>query len=356
MKWQEKGKQKWRPLGTDDRRLAETVCNELNAILAGRLRYERIREILEEAAKVEIPCIRVPLPGLWERYEAAPKTKRTRPRTEASKKQHVQRFLDWMEDNRPDVLYLNEVTHRAARDFFSDMRREVGPQTWNNRRASLRVVFRVVGQEAGLENNVWDTTPRLETQNEHKRPFTIEEAKRLYKAAVELVPESRWPGFWPAAVGLGWYGGLRMNDVAPLEWSELDMETGVVDLIQQKTWRNPRRVVFPIPDDVRPWIEQAPRTDHYVWPEAAAMYLGQRPELYEEFREILGKAEVKVRKGVGFHGLRASHVTVLRDNGVPMDTIRESVGHSTQQMTQLYNHSLAAGRRCAESMPGLRGE
>ncbi len=46
----------------------------------------------------------------------------------------------------------------------------------------------------------------------------------------------------------------RVADVAPLEWSELDMEAGVIDLIQQKTWRSPRRVVFPIPDDVRPWI------------------------------------------------------------------------------------------------------
>ena len=74
--------------------------------------------------------------------------------------------------------------------------------------------------------------------------------------------------------------------------------------------------------------------------------------MFKEFRTICFQCGLK-GKDIGFHGFRRAHVTQLRDLGVAIDDIRETVGHAHAVTTDGYSESVEAGRRVAEVMPSL---
>ena len=206
----------------------------------------------------------------------------------------------------------------------------------------------------GEGDGAWDAVPRVEATPNKRHAFTADEVAKLHKAAQGFDAESRWPTFWPAAVALSWYTGLRIGDIATLDWSEIDLDAGLLTVIPEKSWRRGRPVVHPIAAEVLPVLAATTDREGYVWPELAHAYENGGKRVFMEFNSVAWRKPCRMRgKDIGFHGIRRGHVTQLRDLGVALDDIRDTVGHADSATTDGYSESVAAGRRVAEVMPVL---
>ena len=350
------GKQRWRATNLTDPELAQRLADEVTAVLDCRVRVDAIRTILEEAGQIELPEWRIPITTLWQAYEQAPKPRRTTANTERGKRNHVKAWMEWMAAEHPEVRYVHEVTERLAQEYFRGLvDRGLHAQTRNNARSCLHVTFATLRYEMGLRRNVWDAVPRVEAQHSPKRAFTAKQVGAMYVKAQEREHYTKWPTFWPTAIALAWYTGLRFGDVCTLDWSEVKLDQGVISLIPNKSWRRRRPVVHPIPAEVLPILTGKRSEEGYVWPKVAKAYTIKDSRMFKEFKTICFQCGLK-GKDIGFHGLRRAHVTQLRDLAVPVDDIRETVGHAHAVTTDGYSESVEAGRRVAEVMPALTSE
>jgi integrase len=68
-----------------------------------------------------------------------------------------------------------------------------------------------------------------------------------------------------------------------------------------------------------------------------------------------GAGEARRRKVqvFGFHSLRHTFVTLLRDSGMNREEIADLVGHGSPVMTARYDHSKTAARKAAGRLEGL---
>lgn len=360
------GKQVWMTLGAITKDQADQVLEEVEALLAGRKREDRIREVLAAVGKCEIPERRIPLEQVWQVYLQEPHA-RQRESTQRMRANHFREFLAWMQKELPAVKYLHEVSPRMARDFLRSCAESgAAGQTMNNRISTLRSVFAASVVPAGLTCNVWSLQKRYELAAISKRALTVDEVRRLLEVARDFGPRSMAePVFWPAAVAIGFHTGLRFGDVAELERSEYDLAEGVIRLVENKKWKRNTALVFPIHQDFAGYLPAD--GDGFVWPLAAEKYRQSNSKFYKEFGQLCELAGIRterpaaegerrisgVVKEVGFHSLRHTYVSVARDLGAPLDDVRQVVGHTNASMTEHYNQSLAAARRTAALMPTL---
>ncbi|WP_343160728.1 hypothetical protein [Akkermansia sp.] len=72
-----------------------------------------------------------------------------------------------------------------------------------------------------------------------RRAFTVEEAQRL----TEILP-----GEWPDMIRVCLYtGGQRLDDIATLQWKQIDMEGGSISMTAQKTKRHMNKpIILPL--------------------------------------------------------------------------------------------------------------
>ena len=166
-----------------------------------------------------------------------------------------------------------------------------------------------------------------------RRAFTVEEAQRL----TEILP-----GEWPDMIRVCLYtGGQRLDDIATLQWKQIDMEGGSISMTAQKTKRHMNKpIILPLKEVLD--RRRANRASDYVFPVAAMRHAQAdhtSSKLSIEFNALLKKfgyieKNPPAAKGnrrrlapLSFHSLRATAVTVLRLANVPADLCRFIVGH-----------------------------
>lgn len=137
--------------------------------------------------------------------------------------------------------------------------------------------------------------------------------------------------FWKSAVLLGDAFGLRLSDVALLEWSSF--ASGRFVFFTEKT---NTRVEVDIPEHVQTLLESLPKLDpRRVFPLQAAVLLDpkRRASLSVQFSRLLGGLGIANRS---FHCLRRRYATKHAKLGVSVDEIRQNMGHSSTRMTDRY--------------------
>src|ERR1044071_5552679 len=178
-----------------------------------------------------------------------------------------------------------------------------------------------------------------------KRVFTNEEFDRLTNTItgqrVDLMGMSRTPGrvlkakhlqFWQCAVVIGRYSGLRLGDIARLEWASLrDPEQMVVWTDKKDT-----RVSIPIGEELRLAIAQIPaESSVYCFPDQQKIHtdVRRRSSLSVQFARLLRDAKLS---GHSFHDLRHTLATELNAKGHSMKDIAKALGHTNTSTTEVY--------------------
>lgn len=150
--------------------------------------------------------------------------------------------------------------------------------------------------------------------------------------------------FWSIAADFAWWTGLRMSDIARLEWNSFDEDDLIIHTLKTDT-----RVALPYDHELigggilRDTISRIePEDELLCFPQWAwfANNEKRRATLPTYFkRELERKHPSAVEEGKTFHSFRRAFVTRCKREGKSLEDIASWVGHSNTKTTELYDLS-----------------
>jgi integrase len=353
---------------TTDRKLAHRLANEWEALekLAGekRLTESHCRKVIAEMYERTIgePLhFRTAREFLTEWVES--KKNETESRAYLKYRQIVDEFLTYS-GAKADRL-LREITPADIRSWRDALKRKgLSAPTVNHAIKILRMPFRAA-HDAGyidINPNTKNTVRPLrdEARNPSKDVFTPEQVAALIKVA----PSEDWKG----AILCGYYAGLRLRDIADLEWSAVDLDAGIIMVMTRKTRKT---ITVPIHPQFAEWLKRQTRgiSRAPVFPTLAGKAGGGKSGLSMSFRRIMQRAKIKGRllreaSGAGrsqsslsFHSLRHSFNSAMANAGVALEVRQKLTGHSSADMNRVYtHHELEPLRAAVATIPRIGGK
>jgi integrase len=300
----------------------------------------------------------------WLRRKARDSSKATMARYTS----HAEAFLSWLGDERRKKP-LESITGQDVRrwqESLTDAGR--AGKTVLSYIKDVGAIFRAAIREGIVSFNPCGTTiSDINTDDsQERRPFTHDEVAALIAAA----PSEEWRGL----VLVASFTGLRLGDAARLSWESVDLEKKMIVLIPSKTKRKKREVRIPIQDDLLAYLEAAPVHDDSptapVFPKLAKTPVNTKSGLSASFvgimfaaevdrgkpsREAEGKGKGRVTYERGFHSLRHTFTSWLRNAGVSEEDRMALTGHSTRESHQIYSHAdEKASQAAIAKLPSLK--
>lgn len=159
----------------------------------------------------------------------------------------------------------------------------------------------------------------------YRRPIpailTIKEVQAILKVCR---PRAR------AYIGLLYFVGLRLNEVAQSKWEHIDLKAGTINI----EGKGGRFRSEPIPDEVLTFLNaiKPPIPRGYV-------FLNRRTQqpVYRIDKALKRAAKkVRITKRISPHTLRHSFATHMLEAGQDLRTIQELLGHQDIETTQFY--------------------
>ena len=202
---------------------------------------------------------RLPLADVWLEYVKSPRRNDLAKATLDSKRQVWMHFAKWMEHFYLAVDDLGSVTADMITEYLACLRADVCASTYNGRVCVLREIFRLLAGKAGLQDDPWEGV-RLRPDDSHsRRELTMDELRRLLEAAKKCNVgiwkyenekmgkcengEMRGVNEWYKLILIGIYTGLRLGDCCRLDWSQISLAQGVIQVVPRKTRRHHQRMV-----------------------------------------------------------------------------------------------------------------
>lgn len=278
-------------------------------------------------------------------------------------------------------LFLKWLGHRADGDLFAIGREDVvrfrdaeakrvTARTVNHNLTVLRMLFRQAQADGWTPENpaAHVKSVRLPSMDRRspKRPLTLAELGRLLATA---------DAEWRAMIVRGYYTGQRLKDIALMRLGDEDPMRGVVKFVTSKTGK--RMLVQMHPAYLDFVLEQKTGDDAaaMLHPRAAAAVArcnGATSTLSNQFHRLLAKAGIvaprssqrrkdgpgragrKTMGELGFHSLRHSFVSHLKDAGVAPQFVEEMVGHDDAAMNLIYTRlDPAIAKREVAKLPDI---
>lgn len=157
------------------------------------------------------------------------------------------------------------ITTRDIDDWLRSL--EVGPQTRNHYRAMLVMLFNFAMARGYAVENPAVAAAKAKVIGVPPGILSVEQASALLvNAPTELVPYF--------AIGL--FAGLRRTEIERLDWSEIDFESGLIEVKAEKAKTATRRLVT-LQSNLREWLQPYHKLKGNVTPS-------------ENFRELFARA------------------------------------------------------------------
>jgi len=220
----------------------------------------------------------------------------------------------------------------------------VGPVSRNNYRRNLGVFFGWCERIGYASTNPARLTDRAKKRPEPVAVFTPGELRVILShAPADLLP----------ALVLGAFAGLRVAEIARLDWKEINFLKGHVEVAAEKSKTASRRFV-PMTPALRAWLapDAAP---------AGAVAPNRLNERLSEFRASIAADDVQggvvIRPGVKWknNGLRHSFASYAIAKEESADRVALWLGHTSAKMTfEAYQERATAEEAAAwfDVMPG----
>lgn len=334
---------------TTDRKLAEKLAEEWEELekLAGkeRLTEGRCREVISqmhERINGEPLHFRTAREWLTEWVES--KRNETEQRAFLKYQQIVNEFMAHIGAKANRLLdVITSADLRSWRDALK--RKGLAAPTVNHAIKILRMPFKAA-HDAGyikINPNRKETVRSIkdDASDVEKDVFTSEQLAAL----IEATPSEVWKG----AILCGYYTGLRLRDIADLQWQAVDLDRRTITVTTRKTRK---KVVMPIHPQFCAWLENQTRGigKAPVFPTLAGKSGGGKSGLSMAFKRIMERAKIRGRllreaNGAGrsqsslsFHSLRRSFNSAMANAGVSSEVRQKLTGHASAQMNAQYTH------------------
>ena len=283
---------------------------------------------------------------------------------------HTEALLSWLgTDRRKKPLEsLTALDARRWRESLQDGGR--AGKTVLSYMKDVGAVYRAAIREGLVSFNPFTALEVIDTSDSlDRKPFTGEEVSLLMKHA----PSEEWRGLILVAA----FTGLRLGDAARLSWTSVDLEARRITLVPSKTKKKKREVRIPIQPDLLAFFESVPihsdKPDAPVFEKLSTVEIGARAGLSQTFNKIMlaagvdrGKPSRVIEEGQekgagrityerGFHSLRHTFTSWLRNAGVSEEDRMALTGHTTRESHQIYSHTdEAALRDAVAKLPSLK--
>src|SRR5438094_2509692 len=311
---------------TTDRKLAQKLADE----------WEQLEKSAGEGRLTESQCRKV-IAQMYERTVGEPlhfKTVREYLTEWVESKKNETEVRAWLKYDQIVTEFLahvgakadrllREITPADIRSFRDALKRKgLAAPTVNHAIKILRMPFNAA-HDAGyidINPNTKNTVRPVkdEARNFEKDVFTREQLGDLLKAA----PSEDWKG----AILCGYYTGLRLRDIADLEWSAVDLDGRIITVTARKTRK---RVAVPIHPRFAVWLEKQTRGigKAPVFPTLVGKAGCGKSGLSMAFKRIMEHAEIKGRllreangegrsqSSLSFHSLRHGFVSAMANAG-----------------------------------------
>jgi integrase len=346
---------------TTDRKLAQRLADE----------WEQLEKLAGKGRLTESHCRKV-IAQMYERTVGEPlhfrtarehlnewvesKRNETEQRTYWKYRQTTDEFLAHV-GVKADRL-LREITPGDIRSWRDALKRKgLAAPTVNDAIKTLRMPFKAAHDAGYIEINPCTKNSvrpvRDDARNVEKDVFTPEQIAALIQEA----PSQDWKG----AILCGYYTGLRLRDVADLQWSAIDWEEQKITVTTRKTRKD---VTVPVHPQFASWLQEQTRGIGRapVFPRLAGKSGAGKSGLSMQFKRIMDRAKIKGRllreaNGAGrsqsslsFHSLRHSFNSAMANAGISSEVRQKLTGHSSAQMNAQYTHHELEELRAAVSV------
>jgi len=280
---------------------------------------------------------------------------RVRPRTLESYRSTVRLYLGPLLGHQRLDRLQPEHLETAYRTMLS---RDLSPATVLRAHRVLSRALKVAMQRGKVARNVATLVdPPAARRSATALPLTAEEARQVLAVASTVRNSARWT----VALAVG----LRQSEALGLRWSDLDLETGTLNVLrglhrvagqgltyeEPKSDRSRRRLALP------PQLVEGLKTHRKVqrkerreagalWEDHGLVFAQvsgrpiDRKADWRAWRAVLKAAEVRT---VRVHDARHTAATLLLSSGVHPRVVMELLGHSQMRTTtDIYSHVMPA--------------
>ena len=364
--WTVNGKTFSRATGTGNRAEAERLLAEWVAPFQLKTEAETLEALSAKVEGAKKAARRLPVASAWPRFDSSLARRSVSPLVNRIYEGRFDVFAAWLAKNRPEMVDLADVDADAAQAFMQEIRAKSSPKTFNDYRALLSQVWRILDADAGLDGfNPWRDIAPLARETHNRRELTVAELERVVSSV---------DGEMRLLFALGIYTGLRLGDCLALNWGAVDLARGFIQWIPHKTAKHGTVVRIPLfpalarilaetPAESRRGLlvpglaEDYERCNPYFCRKVKAVFEASGIATQAETDRANPKTKTK-RKAVevGFHSFRHTFVSLCANAGVPLHIVQAIVGHSNAAMTSHYFHvSDDALRGAVAALPDVTG-
>lgn len=258
------------------------------------------------------------------------------PRTLTNYRGAMKGFLKWLDDG---TRLISSITEKDVLQFRNAEAQQISANSVNGHIKMLYRAFEFARKNSMIADNPFEDIKPLKVTPANRRPFKPHELQALLDVAE---PE------WASMIRFGYYTGQRLQDIATLRWSSIDLEQREIRFRTSKTGRQQK---IPIGKHLFEHILTLPGSDDPESPlhpaAFAAIPANKSPAvLSKQFRQMLEsinlvtaseqKGRRKERAPLSFHSLRDTATTALKAAGVTSPVAQEIIGHDSAEISSIY--------------------
>lgn len=344
------GRQRQFSTGLEDESEAYAVAVAAERACRKSPKVHQLRAALGRLADEFTPADEMELDG-WLRDWMAGKRGEVKPATFDAYEKAMDDFRDFA--GVEGIRLFGAVTPAVVRKFRDEVAARLSAVSANKKVKVLGIAFSQAVKARVMEENPCAHVPRLKEAKTRRREFRPAELA-LLRGAVS--------GEWMGMVLLGMWTGQRLNDLATLRWTSLDLAAATIHLTAGKT---DELVGLPLMQEAVDCLAELPagdRPDAFVFPGIAAMKPSTRSGSFRSILAGIGLALPKSHKAKGqngrrksgelcFHSLRHTATTLLKSAGVSDSIAMAIVGHKTKSVSAGYTHiDMETMRRALEKV------
>lgn len=248
--------------------------------------------------------------------------------TVASYDGYLKRWIPKTWQDKP----IDQVTTDDVYEVIERSSVRLGTISQKNVLKLLRRIFQTAVDEGLLSKNPTRGIS-IKVAQTMQKVLTASEADTLLKEAKEV--NHRFYHVWTFAL----MTGMRSGEMYALKWTDINSEAGIISVNKQWTnkdgfhelktgdWR-----VVPISKDLASLLVElrSIETGEFVLPRLVEWTHGDQAKILRDFCDATGITSVK------FHDLRATFITNMLAQGVPLVKVMAIVGHKKMETTDVY--------------------